>query len=45
LTNFSNGKQTQESLTSGFPKSEFRETNMVLENFVIFTSSFHSLSL
>jgi len=30
LTNFSNGKQTQESLESGFPESEFRETNMVL---------------
>jgi hypothetical protein len=28
LTNFSNGKQTQESLESGFPKSEFRKTNM-----------------
>ena len=32
LTNFSNGKQTQESLESGFPKSEFRETNMALSN-------------
>jgi hypothetical protein len=33
LTNFSNGKQTQESLESDFPESdfpesEFRETNM-----------------
>jgi hypothetical protein len=28
LTNFSNSKQTQESLESGFPESEFRETNM-----------------
>jgi hypothetical protein len=28
LTNFSNGKQTQESLESGFPESEFQETNM-----------------
>jgi hypothetical protein len=28
LTNFSNSKQTHESLESGFPKSEFRETNM-----------------
>ena len=28
LTNFPNGKQTQESLESGFPKSKFRETNM-----------------
>jgi hypothetical protein len=30
LTNFPNGKQTEESLKSGFPESEFRETNMVL---------------
>jgi len=30
LTNFSNGKQTQESLESGFSESEFRETNMAL---------------
>jgi len=30
LTNFSNGKQTQESLESDFPESEFRETNMAL---------------
>jgi hypothetical protein len=28
LTNFPNSKQTQESLEIGFPKSEFRETNM-----------------
>jgi hypothetical protein len=28
LTNFSNGKQIQESLENGFPKNEFRETNM-----------------
>jgi hypothetical protein len=28
LTNFSNDKQTQESLESGFPESEFQETNM-----------------
>jgi hypothetical protein len=28
LTNFPNEKQTQESLESGFPKNEFRETNM-----------------
>ena len=28
LINFPNGKQTQESLESGFPESEFRETNM-----------------
>jgi hypothetical protein len=32
LTNFSNGKQTQESLESGFPENEFRETNMALKN-------------
>jgi len=30
LTNFSNDKQTQESLESDFPESEFRETNMAL---------------
>jgi hypothetical protein len=28
LTNFSNGKQTQESLENGFPKIIFRETNI-----------------
>jgi hypothetical protein len=28
LTNFSNGKQTQESLESDFPETTFRETNM-----------------
>jgi hypothetical protein len=28
LTNFSNVKQTQESLEAGFPESEFRETNI-----------------
>jgi len=27
LTNFSNGKQTQESLESGFPETTFRKTN------------------
>jgi hypothetical protein len=27
LTNFSNGKQTQESLETGFPETIFRETN------------------
>jgi hypothetical protein len=27
-TNFPNGKQTQESLESDFPESEFRKTNM-----------------
>ena len=31
LTSFSNGKQTQESLESGFPESEFRETNIALD--------------
>jgi hypothetical protein len=30
LTNFPNGKQTQESLESGFSENEFRETNMSL---------------
>jgi hypothetical protein len=30
LTNFPNGKQTQESLKSDFPETTFRETNMVL---------------
>jgi len=30
LTNFSNGKQTHESLESDFPESEFRETNMAI---------------
>jgi hypothetical protein len=30
LINFSNGKQTQENLKSGFPEREFRETNMAL---------------
>jgi hypothetical protein len=28
FTNFSNGKQTQESLESGFPETTFQETNM-----------------
>jgi len=32
LTNFSNGKQTQESLKNDFPESEFQETNMPLIN-------------
>jgi hypothetical protein len=31
LTNFSNGKQTQESLKSGFPETTFRETQTQLE--------------
>jgi len=30
LTNFSNGKQTRESLESGFPEITFQETNMAL---------------
>jgi hypothetical protein len=30
LTNFSNVKQTHESLESGFPESEFRETNIAV---------------
>jgi hypothetical protein len=29
LTNFSNGKQTQESLESGFPETTFWKTNTV----------------
>jgi hypothetical protein len=28
LTNFSNGKQTHESLESGFPETTFRKTNI-----------------
>jgi hypothetical protein len=28
LTNFSNGKQTQKSLESGFPETTFQETNI-----------------
>jgi hypothetical protein len=32
LTNFSNDKQIQESLKSGFPETTFRETNMALDN-------------
>jgi len=31
LTNFLNGKQTQERLESNFSKTTFRETNMALE--------------
>jgi hypothetical protein len=31
LTNFLNGKQTQESLESSFSKTTFRKTNMALE--------------
>jgi hypothetical protein len=32
LTNFSNGKQTQESLESSFPEITFRKTNTAWEN-------------
>jgi hypothetical protein len=36
LINFSNGKQSQESLESGFPETTFQETNMVfIKLFVI----------
>jgi len=28
LTNFSNGKETQENLKSNFPKTTFRKTNI-----------------
>jgi len=31
LINFSNGKQTQESLESGFPETTFQETNAALD--------------
>jgi len=31
LTNFPNDKQTWKSLESGFPESEFQETNMAIE--------------
>jgi hypothetical protein len=45
LTNFSNGKQTQESLESGFPESKFRETNIAYEKmkYHFFFSSTHVL--
>jgi hypothetical protein len=33
LTNFSNGKQTQESLESGFSETTFQETNTALMGF------------
>jgi hypothetical protein len=32
LTNFSNVKQTQESLESGFPKNKFQKINIALIN-------------
>ena len=35
LTNFPEDKQKQESLESGFPESEFRETNIALESLVL----------
>jgi len=38
LTNFYNGKQTHESLESGFPKTTFQETNTVV--FLFFISIF-----
>ena len=38
LTNFPKGKQTQENLKSGFPESEFRETNTALVLIVRFWS-------
>jgi hypothetical protein len=40
LINFSNVKQTQESLESGFPENEFRETNIALDMFVFFKNIF-----
>ena len=44
LTNFPNGKQTQESLESGFPKSKFRKTNMALMNeFLLLLQGGHDL--
>jgi hypothetical protein len=39
LTNFSNGKQTQESLKNSFSETIFREINIALENKVIFLIS------
>jgi len=38
LTNFLENKQTQESVESGFPESEFRETNTALVLIVRFWS-------
>jgi hypothetical protein len=35
LINFSNIKQIQKSLESGFPESEFRETNIALIVYII----------
>jgi hypothetical protein len=45
LINFSNGKQTQESLESGFPKITFRKTNTAKrENIFLETKSNFSLT-
>jgi hypothetical protein len=38
LTNFSNGKQTQESLENDFPETIFQETDMAL---LLLKSEFH----
>jgi hypothetical protein len=45
LTNFSNGKQTHESLESGFPETTFRKTNTAKrENIFLETKSNFSLT-
>jgi hypothetical protein len=45
LTNFFNGKQTQESLESGFPETTFRKTNTAKrENIFLETKSNFSLT-
>jgi hypothetical protein len=45
LTNFSNDKQTQESLESGFPETTFRETNTAKrENIFLETKQNFSLT-
>jgi hypothetical protein len=45
LTNFSNGKQTQESLESGFPETTFWKTNTAKrENIFLETKPNHSLT-
>jgi hypothetical protein len=45
LTNFSNGKQTQESLESGFPETIFRKTNTAnRENIFLETKPIFSLT-
>jgi len=45
LTNFSNGKQTQESLESGFPETTFRKTNTAKrENIFLETKPIFSLT-